>query len=179
MISPEHAEEYTQALGQVVAGSWRHINLARRMGVPQALGLTLEEWVDERLGGYIRLSDAEFHAAVLELRKEGLNQRQIAQVTGVNQSTVSRREVDANASAASPTHSHQANSPTSNGKPDADASVLHRLDCDLDEDCTCEVGNQPLLVDVPMVSAAEAAIRELLQRFSYEELLAALEAVAR
>jgi hypothetical protein len=166
VISPEHAEEYTQALGQVVAGSWRHINLARRMGVPQALGLTLEEWVDERLGGYIRLSDAEFHAAVLELKKEGLKQREIAQVTGRSQPTVNRelRPSDSNESPDPKSSSHQAESAASNGRADSNESL--------------EL--QPALIEevMPVVSAAEAAIRDLLRRFTREELLAALEAVA-
>jgi transcriptional regulator with XRE-family HTH domain len=162
VISPEHAEEFTRGLGETVAGSWRLINLARKMGVPQALGLTLEQWVDERLGGYIKLSDPEFHAAVLELRKEGLSQRQIAQVTGVSRETVrteekgTRRQADKNLSPSLSAASLEAESPASTRNGDKNLS----------------------LVEVPPVSAAEAAIRELLRRFTREELLAALEAVA-
>ena len=50
------AEEYTQALGQVVAGGWRQVALGHRLGVPAALGISTSEWVEERLGGYVRLS---------------------------------------------------------------------------------------------------------------------------
>lgn len=86
----QDAEEYTQSLGQIVAGSWRQIALAKRLGVPKALGLTVESWVEKRLGGYIRLSIAERREAVKELAAEGLSQREISEVTGVSQKTVDR-----------------------------------------------------------------------------------------
>ena len=57
VMERDDAEEYTQALGQIVVGSWRQIALAQRLGVPNALGMSLETWVNERLGGYIRLFD--------------------------------------------------------------------------------------------------------------------------
>jgi transcriptional regulator with XRE-family HTH domain len=168
VISPAHAEEFTRGLGETVAGSWRLINLARQMGVPQALGLTLEEWVDERLGGYVRLSDAEFHTAVLELRKEGLSQRQIAQVTGFTQTDISREERGVRVRAESDDSprlgppNQEAEFATSNGNSESNDSQCDHLS----------------LVEAPPVSAAEAAIRQLLRRFTREELLAALEAVA-
>jgi len=89
-MNPEDAEEYTQALGQITAGAWRQIALANRLGVPQALGLTTEEWVRSRLGGYVRLSPPERREAVAELTAEGLSQRQVAQVLGVDHRTVGR-----------------------------------------------------------------------------------------
>lgn len=87
-MKPEHAEEYTQALGQIVAGGWRQIALGERLGVPRALGLTTRQWVEQRLGGYVRLSVEERHGAVKELKGEGLPNRKIAEVLGVDEKTV-------------------------------------------------------------------------------------------
>ena len=86
----QDAEEYTQALGQIVAGGWRQVALGKRLGVPQALGLTVQEWVEQRLGGYVRMSVAERRDAVTELAEEGCSQRGIAQVIGVTPATVNR-----------------------------------------------------------------------------------------
>jgi hypothetical protein len=90
MMSREAAEEYTQSLGQIGSGLWRQIVWADKQGVPAALGLSLEEWVRERLGGYIRLDAEVRRAAVAELRSEGLPQAKIAQVLGVAEATISR-----------------------------------------------------------------------------------------
>lgn len=101
-MKPADAEEYTQALGQVVAGGWRQVALGKRLGVPEALGLTLEQWVDGRLGGYVRLSIPERREAVGELTAlvenggQGLSNRAAAQVLGVDAETV-RRDNAANA----------------------------------------------------------------------------------
>jgi hypothetical protein len=86
----DDAEEYTQALGQVVAGGWRQIALGERLGVPDALGMTTREWVDQRLGGYIRLSISERREAVAELTggEEPMTQRDVAAVLGVGKSTI-------------------------------------------------------------------------------------------
>jgi hypothetical protein len=88
------AEEYTLGLGQTVAGSWRLIALGQRLGVPKALGLSTKDWVETRLGGYIRLSLAERREAVVELtgpgENGGLSQRQAAEVLGVDEITVRR-----------------------------------------------------------------------------------------
>ena len=89
-MNPEDAEEYTQALGQVVSGGWRQIALGERLGVPAALGLSTREWVDQRLGGYVRMSIPERREAVAELAAEGLKQREIADVLGVGVATVNR-----------------------------------------------------------------------------------------
>jgi hypothetical protein len=90
------AEEYTQSIGQIVTGSWRQIALAERLGVPQALGMTLEQWVKERIGGYVRLAKQERFEAVLELKAEGYSNRQVAGVLGVDETTI-RRDTAANA----------------------------------------------------------------------------------
>lgn len=89
-MNHEDAEEYTQALGQVLAGGWRQRALAWRLGVPQTLGMTLEEWTEQRLGGYVRMSVPERREAVAELADEGLKQREIASVLGVDPATVNR-----------------------------------------------------------------------------------------
>jgi hypothetical protein len=86
----EDAEEYTAALGQVVAGGFRQIALGARLGVPQALGLSVGEWVQQRLGGYVKLSIPERREAVAELLGEGMTQRQVAEVLGVSHQTVGR-----------------------------------------------------------------------------------------
>ena len=49
-MNPEDAEEFTQGLGQIVAGARRQMEEGARLGVPQALGLSPGEWVETRLG---------------------------------------------------------------------------------------------------------------------------------
>jgi hypothetical protein len=39
--------------------------------VPKALGFTTEQWVNDRLGGYVKMSIAERREAVKELAAEG------------------------------------------------------------------------------------------------------------
>jgi predicted transcriptional regulator len=89
-MTPDDAEEYTASLGQIVAGSWRQVAWADRQGIPAALGLTTREWVERRLGGYVRLAIPERREAVAELTEEGLSQREVANVLGVDQATVQR-----------------------------------------------------------------------------------------
>jgi phage N-6-adenine-methyltransferase len=85
----EDAEEFTQSLGQIVGGSWRQIALAKRLGVPAALGYaSVEDWVRERIGGYIRLSVDERRQAVKEL--EDMSAPEAAEVLGVNEKTIDR-----------------------------------------------------------------------------------------
>jgi hypothetical protein len=96
IMSPEDAEEYTQALGQVVAGGWRQVALGQRLGVPEALGISTAEWVERQLGGYVRLSIVERREAVKELTAphedggQGLTTRQAAEILGVSKNTVAR-----------------------------------------------------------------------------------------
>jgi N6-adenosine-specific RNA methylase IME4 len=103
-MTPEDAEEYTQSLGQIGGGLWRQILWAQRNGVPAILGLSLREWVDDRLGGYVRMAIEERRQAVAELHAEGLTQRETADVLGVDQATVHRdlKPDDANASEPEP-----------------------------------------------------------------------------
>jgi len=87
-MSPADAEEATQALGQIFVGGWRTIALYQRLGVPAALGLSVEDWVRTRLGGYVRLAIEERRAAVRELTAQGLSTREAAGVLGVAVGTV-------------------------------------------------------------------------------------------
>lgn len=89
-ISQSDAEEYTQALGDVHKGGWRLVWWAHRVGIPAALGMSTSDWVDERLGGYVRLAVDDRREAVEELASEGLSQREIASVVGVTEATVNR-----------------------------------------------------------------------------------------
>lgn len=89
-FTAEDAEEYTQSLSQIFAGSYRQILWAKQRGIPQALGLTTEEWVTERLGGYVRMQIPDRKKAVAELSKEGLSNRKIAEVLGVSDETINR-----------------------------------------------------------------------------------------
>jgi DNA methylase len=89
-VRKEDAEEFTQSLGQIVGGSWRQIALAERLGVPSALGLKTKEWVNERLGGYVKLTAEERFKAYSELTAEGHSKRSIARITGAGRGTVVR-----------------------------------------------------------------------------------------
>jgi transcriptional regulator with XRE-family HTH domain len=89
-MNADDAEDFTAGLGQTAAGAYRLIGFGVRQGVPEALGLTVREWVEDRLGGYIRLSIGERRDAVAELTGEGMSQRQVADVLGVSQKTVDR-----------------------------------------------------------------------------------------
>ena len=94
VMSPKDAEEYTQSLSQVLGGGWRQILLAKELGVPESLGLTVKDWVETRLGGYIRHSIADRQEASKELvEKEGFNNCEAAEILGVNEITV-RRDLD-------------------------------------------------------------------------------------
>ena len=90
VMSAADAEEYTQSLGQVVAGGYRQVALGVRLGVPSALGISTPEWVERRLGGYVRMSIPERREAVSELVAEGMTQREAADVLGVDHATVHR-----------------------------------------------------------------------------------------
>jgi hypothetical protein len=88
-VRREDAEEFTQSLGQIASGTWRQIALAKRLGVPKALGLSVEGWV-KKLGGYTRLSIEDRREAVQELTADGQSTREIAEVLGTSAMTVSR-----------------------------------------------------------------------------------------
>jgi phage N-6-adenine-methyltransferase len=95
VLTTDDAEEYTQSLGKIAAGMLEQILWAKRLGIPEILGMTLREWVTSRLGGYVRMDPLERREKVGDLLGEGMSQREIGEVLGVDQATVSR---DANAS---------------------------------------------------------------------------------
>lgn len=99
-ITPEQAEEWTQANAQVLGGGFRLVKLSLDMGIAKSLGMTQEDYVNERLGGYTRYAIKPRREIVAELDGEGYTTRQIAEILGVNQSTVVRdlHPGDANAS---------------------------------------------------------------------------------
>jgi DNA N-6-adenine-methyltransferase (Dam) len=103
-VTPEDAEEWTQALAQVGAGWWRQVALAVRQGAPAALGLSLDRWREERLGGLVLKSIPERQRAVAELTEDGFTKAEIAAVVGVDERTVQRdrnpRETDVSPSPA-------------------------------------------------------------------------------
>jgi len=86
----DEAEEFTRGLGTVYAGSWRLTRYAVCAGIPAALGLTTSEWVEQRLGGYVKLDIEQRREAVAELVADGMTQREIADVLGVSHQTVGR-----------------------------------------------------------------------------------------
>jgi transcriptional regulator with XRE-family HTH domain len=76
---------------------WRLMTLAVKQGVPEALGMSTEQWVNEHLGGYIKMAAPERLEAVKEMTANRMTQYEVANVLGINQSTVSRL-LNANAS---------------------------------------------------------------------------------
>lgn len=60
------------------------------MGIPAALGMSTKDWVNDRLGGYVRLSVGERKSASKELTDEGFSTREAAEILGVNHNTVAR-----------------------------------------------------------------------------------------
>jgi N6-adenosine-specific RNA methylase IME4 len=89
-MTRDEAEEYTASLGQIGGGLWRQILWAQQQGIPAALDLSLRDWVDKRLGGYVRMAVEERRRVTAELADAGLSQRQIADVVGVHESQISR-----------------------------------------------------------------------------------------
>lgn len=101
-LSRQEAEEFTSNLGQVAVGNFGLMEMAMHtLRVPDALGMTNEDWVQERLGGYIRWSVSQRREAVRELSGERnesgryeRSDRQVAEILGISTTTVVRdREV--------------------------------------------------------------------------------------
>jgi hypothetical protein len=91
-LSAEDAEEFTQAIGQIASGTYRQVALGVRLGVPKALGLDTPTWVQERLGGYVRMSIEERRDVVRELTEgdDAVSNRQAAEIIGVHHDTIDR-----------------------------------------------------------------------------------------
>lgn len=152
----DDAEEYTQALGQVVAGGWRQIALGERLGVPDALGMTTREWVDRRLGGYVRLSIPERRDAVQELVAEGMSQRQAGDVLGVDQRTVGR-DLEASSSE-NGTDPAFADESTASSEANSSELIEQRIS-QLDDELAARVRAETLPLDEAEVIAAENRAR--------------------
>lgn len=84
------AERWTEAAGLVFAGQYMQVDLAIEQGVPEALGLTPREWVETKLGGYVKYVVADRRKIHAELREKGLKLREIAERTGAGKDTVAR-----------------------------------------------------------------------------------------
>jgi hypothetical protein len=80
------------------------------MGVAEALGMGTREWVETRLGGYVRYALDQRREVLRELVAPeddggfGMTQRQAAEVLGLSQSTVSDALHDRNRSDAEPAY---------------------------------------------------------------------------
>jgi hypothetical protein len=126
VIARDAAEEWTDALAQSSDGHVRITVIAMRLGVPDALGLTLGDWQRRVFGGLVRLTgdermpEARRLVAPVEEGGEGLSQRQAAAVLGVDETTI-RRDIGSRAANAAPTPTGPAvptRKPAANAAPD-------------------------------------------------------------
>jgi hypothetical protein len=92
-VSPDDAEEFTQALGHAMGGNFRIAALAIKLGAPKALGQTPEQWIEHNLGRYVKLSIEERRNTVQELTNEGFSLREIAGALGISHEQVRRDRV--------------------------------------------------------------------------------------
>lgn len=83
------ALEYSQSLAQIGDGWWRQLVWATRQGIPNAMGMTVDEWRSAYYG-HLHLPVVERREAVAELSAEGMTQREIGDVLGVSRSQVNR-----------------------------------------------------------------------------------------
>ena len=82
------AREYSESLGQIFDGGFRQAAWADKQKVPQAMGMTMRDWVNRYLGGYVRMTVEQRKAAVLELAAEGMSNNGIARALGMDNRTV-------------------------------------------------------------------------------------------
>lgn len=85
-MNPDDAEEFTDALGQIVVGAVRLADWAPKVGIPEALGMTHQEWAQRRLTGRVRLSKDE-RRQVVDANPD-LSTRQLAEALGVDNKTI-------------------------------------------------------------------------------------------
>jgi hypothetical protein len=83
------ALDYSQSLAQIGDGWWRQLVWAARQGIPEAMGMTVEEW-RQTYYGHLHLPTMERREAIAELAAEGMTQREVAAVLGVGVGTVNR-----------------------------------------------------------------------------------------
>lgn len=89
-MNRDDAEQFSRSLGKIGGGWWEQVALAKKLGVPKALGLTVEQWVNEHLGGYIKMSREDQREAVNKLTADGHSQREIASTLGIGLGSVNR-----------------------------------------------------------------------------------------
>jgi hypothetical protein len=73
-----------------IAASAEEISKDRAATVSSAAGLSTEQWVKERLGGYIKLAVPDRREAVANLAAEGHSTREIGEILGVSKDTAAR-----------------------------------------------------------------------------------------
>lgn len=99
-LDRDAAREFSESFGMIGAGWWRQVAWAQQQRIPEALGLTTREWVQQYVGGWARLAIEDRREAVRELTTSeddggmGLSQRQAADVLGVGLGTVQRDLTD-------------------------------------------------------------------------------------
>jgi hypothetical protein len=89
-LSEDAAEEFTEALGQIFAGSLRLTEWGQDNGIPAALGLSDAEWLKRKLGEQVRLSIPERRQVAMKLRSLGFTYKQIADAVGASPATAWR-----------------------------------------------------------------------------------------
>jgi len=98
-LSGSEAEEFTQNLGQQAVATAKMIDFGMHvLGVPQSLEMDNDEWVQERLGGYVRRDRESLRDAVRELdsmtdddgRPVSRTSQQIGEVIGLSGASVRR-----------------------------------------------------------------------------------------
>jgi len=89
-LSEDAAEEFTAALGQVLAGGLRLAEWGKDNGIPEALGLSKAEWAQKKLRGHLQWDDDDERRLVSKHLTEvlGLSYRRAADIMGVSHVTV-------------------------------------------------------------------------------------------
>jgi hypothetical protein len=124
MIDKHDAEEFSQSLEQIGEGWFRQLALGIKLKVPEALGLSRREWSD-RIGLKVR-DRAERINIEVELSAEGLSNRAIADVLGVDEGTVRN---DRRAAPPDAKPEEDSDQPAENSAPDPGAYSLINLEC--------------------------------------------------
>lgn len=93
-MNRQDAEEFLYLNRTGIQVQFKTAALGIRLGVPKALGLTRKKYIEE-LGGAVRLDTDDRQEAVKELTAEGHSNRAIADILGVDETTV-RRDSAAN-----------------------------------------------------------------------------------
>lgn len=87
-MNEQAAREYSESLGQIFDGGYRQAAWADKQKIPQALGLSMRDWVYQYLGGYVRMSVEQRNEAVRELAADGISQAGIVRALGLSDNTV-------------------------------------------------------------------------------------------